>query len=140
MARPTRSLIAVIAGIALAAVALWRAAGRDRRRRLAGVAGRAGRSVPVSETAGFVGDKATAVWRLLLEWLRAMAGAALGWRNSEEAAEAIAVDLAGELAQAINDHARQMGDPPPGLTDRPSFERQAHARRRGRTLAQASSR
>jgi hypothetical protein len=56
----------------------------------------------VAGTANFVGDKATAAGRLTLEWMKDMAGTALGWRNGDEAADAIVIDLAEELAHAIN--------------------------------------
>ncbi|MGB7051439.1 MAG: hypothetical protein WBG41_07720, partial [Acidimicrobiales bacterium] len=74
------------------------------------LAGRAGRSVPVTGTANFVGDKATAAARLTLEWMKDVAGTALGWRNGDEAADAIVIDLAEELAQAINGYGHSPGD------------------------------
>jgi hypothetical protein len=82
--------------------AVGTATGRRQARQLAHLAGRAGRSAPVAGTANFVGDKATAAGRLTLEWMKDMAGTALGWRNGDEAADAIVIDLAEELAHAIN--------------------------------------
>ncbi len=131
------------AGGAVALAALWAASrrlGRERRRHLAGLAGRAARGVPVAETAGFVGDKVSAAGRLTLEWLRDLAGAALGWRDGDAAADALAVDLAEELAHAINDHARLVGGEPPGLGRRSPGFRSAPSGGRSRVLAQASSR
>jgi hypothetical protein len=80
------------------------ATGRRHARQLARLAGRAGRSAPVAGTATFVGDKTTAAARLTVEWLKDVAGSTLGWRNGDEAADAIVIDLAEELAYAINGH------------------------------------
>ena len=119
-----------------AAVAL---VGREQRRRLVRLAGRAGRSVPVAETAGFVGGKAAAASHLTLEWVKDLAGKALGWRDADEAADALAVDLAEELAQAINEHAYQVTRAAHhGTSTRRSARTAAGGRRR--PLVQASSR
>jgi len=79
-------------------------AGRRQAAHLARLAGRAGRSVPVAGAAGMVGDKVAAAGRLTVEWMKDVAGVALGWRNGDEAADAIVEDLADELAHAINEH------------------------------------
>ena len=94
--------ISVTVGAFAVGYAVGTATGRRQARQLAHLAGRAGRSAPVAGTANFVGDKATAAGRLTLEWMKDMAGTALGWRNGDEAADAIVIDLAEELAHAIN--------------------------------------
>lgn len=120
------------------------AAGREQARRLANLAGRAGRSAPVAGAAGLVGDKVAAAGSLAVEWLKDLVSVGLGWRNGDEAADAIAVEVADELAHAINDHGLLDG----GLTGvaqeaahrhRPPAMRREVGRSR-RALAQASSR
>jgi hypothetical protein len=128
--------MAPVVGTAVAAgvgYAVGTAAGRAQARRLAELAGRAGRSAPVAGTAGFVGGKLSAVARLVVEWLKDAGGVALGWRNGDEAADAIVIDLAEELAHAINEH----GSRPGGHPSRPVA---TVAPRPRRALAQASSR
>ena len=102
------------------------------------------------------GGKPAAAGRLAIEWLEDMAGRALGWSHGDEAADALAVDLADELAHAINDHARRAdrggvtptggrpaaarpGAVPARFGPSPS-EPPTAGRRRGRALVQASSR
>jgi hypothetical protein len=94
--------IAATVGAFAVGYAVGTATGRRQARQLAHLAGRAGRSAPVAGTASFVGDKATAAGRLTFEWMKDMAGTTLGWRNGDEAADAIVIDLAEELANAIN--------------------------------------
>jgi hypothetical protein len=102
--------IAATVGAFAVGYAVGTATGRRQARQLAQLAGRAGRSVPVTGTANFVGDKATAAAHLTLEWMKDVAGTALGWRNGDEAADAIVIDLAEELAQAINGYGHSSGD------------------------------
>jgi hypothetical protein len=128
-------------GAFAAGYAVGAATGSRHTRRLAQLAGRAGRSAPVAGTAVFVGDKVGAASRLALEWLKDVAGTALGWRSGDEAADALVIDLAEELAHAINEHGYRheyrhgyAGDE----TEGPLSGRE-HVRSR-RVLAQASSR
>src|SRR5581483_11849432 len=60
------------------------------------------RARSVSGTATIVGSKAEAVARLGVERLKDTIGVRLGWRNGDLAADAIAVDLAEDLASALN--------------------------------------
>ncbi len=122
------------------------AAGREQARRLATLAGRAGRSAPVAGTAGLVVDKAAAVSALAVEWLKDLVSVGLGWRNGDEAADAIAVEVADELAHAINGHGSGgLGGGLGLLADEAGLGHRAptmrtEARRSRRALAQASSR
>ncbi len=77
-------------------------AGRERYRQIVGVVDELRRSRSVSGTATIVGSKAAAVARLGLERLKDTIGVRLGWRNGDQAADAIAVDLAEDLASALN--------------------------------------
>jgi hypothetical protein len=90
-----------------------------------------GRSAPVSGTATLVGTKSRAVANLGLERLKDTVGVRLGWRNGDQAADAIAVDLAEDLASALN-HRRH----PPELAPRAPGTH----RRRAAARSQASSR
>ncbi len=89
-------------------------AGRERYlqivRALAGV----GRSAPVSGTATLVGTKSKAVASLGVERLKDTIGVRLGWRNGDQAADAIAVDLAEDLASALNHRRHRPGSSPGG--------------------------
>ena len=138
--------LAVAVGAVGAGYLLGTPSGRERARRLVTLAGRAGRSAPVAGTAGFVGDKVTAVGSLALERLKDLVSVGLGWRNGDEAADAIAVEVADELAHAINGHGPGVLDG--GLTgalheaghqhSAPAMRTEAGRSRRA--LAQASSR
>ena len=72
-------------------------AGRERYAQILRLAGRAGRSAPVDGAAGAVGDKARAVANLGVERARDAIGIRLGWRDGDEAADALALDLASTL-------------------------------------------
>lgn len=102
--------VAAVAAAFAVGFGVGTATGRRHARQLARLAGRAGRSAPVAGTATFVGDKTTAAARLTVEWLKDVAGSTLGWRNGDEAADAIVIDLAEELAQAINGHTHNAPD------------------------------
>jgi hypothetical protein len=77
-------------------------AGRERYQQLARVAGQVGRSRPVSGTTNLVADKTKAAATLGVERLKDTIGVRLGWRDGDEAADAIRLDLAEDLALAIN--------------------------------------
>jgi hypothetical protein len=53
-----------------------------------------------------VGDKSKAVAALGVERMKDTIGVRLGWRNGDQAADAIARDLAEDLASAINSRRR----------------------------------
>jgi hypothetical protein len=77
-------------------------AGRERYEQLARAAGLVGRSRPVSGTTNLVADKAKAAATIGVERLKDTIGVRLGWRDGDEAADAIRLDLAEDLALAIN--------------------------------------
>jgi hypothetical protein len=72
-------------------------AGRERYVQIARLAGRVGQSTPVATTVGAVGDKAKAVAVLGVERTRDAIGIRLGLRDGDEAADALAQDLAAAL-------------------------------------------
>ncbi len=65
------------------------------------VVGRAGRGAPVAGTASLVGAKSKAVVLLGAERVRDTIGVRLGWRDGDEAADALVVEMAGDLASAL---------------------------------------
>ncbi len=65
------------------------------------VVGRAGRGTPVAGTARLVSAKARAVVLLGTERVRDTIGVRLGWRDGDEAADALVVEMAGDLASAL---------------------------------------
>jgi hypothetical protein len=83
---------------------------RERYEQMVRLAGRAGAHVPVSEVVTQLGHKAAAGSLLAVEVARDAVGSRLGWRDGDEAAEALAVEVAEDLALVINHHVRQ---PPP---------------------------
>jgi len=93
----TGSVIAFAIGYALGA-----RSGRERYQQLVRVAGQVGRSRPVSGTTGLIADKSKAAATLGVERLKDTIGVRLGWRDGDEAADAIRLDLAEDLALAIN--------------------------------------
>jgi hypothetical protein len=105
-------------------------AGRERFEQIVRAGSHLGRSAPVSGTASLVVSKSRAAATLGVERLKDTVGVRLGWRNGDEAADAIAVDLAEDLATALN-HRQHRPEAPP-----------AHRRRRRRApaLSQSSSR
>jgi hypothetical protein len=72
-------------------------AGRERYVQIARVAGRVGQSTPVSASVGAIGDKARAVAVLGVERAKDVVGVRLGLRDGDEAADALAQDLAAAL-------------------------------------------
>jgi hypothetical protein len=79
-------------------------AGRERYQQIVRFGQQLGRSAPVTGTASKVGDKSKAVATLGIERMKDAVGVGLGWRNGDQAADAIALDLAEDLATAINNH------------------------------------
>ncbi len=82
--------------------ALGARAGRERYRQIVEVGRSVGRSTPVSGTVTLVGDKSKAVAALGVERVKDVIGVRLGWRDGDQAADAIALDLAEDLASALN--------------------------------------
>ncbi len=82
--------------------ALGARAGRERYVQVVRIAGQVGRSGPVSGTTSLIADKSKAAVTLGVERLKDTIGVRLGWRDGDEAADAIAIDLAEDLAIAIN--------------------------------------
>jgi hypothetical protein len=77
-------------------------AGRERYLQIVRVAGQVGRSAPVTGTTTLVTDKSKAVLALGVERMKDTIGVRLGWRDGDQAADAIALDLAEDLATALN--------------------------------------
>ncbi len=77
-------------------------AGRERYLQIVRAAGRVSRSAPVTGTATLVSEKSKAVAALGVERMKDTIGVRLGWRNGDQAADAIALDLAEDLATALN--------------------------------------
>ncbi len=94
MKRPIETAVAFGIGYSLGTAA--------RRVRAVRSAGAAGRSIPVPVDVGRALSKVKAVAFLGFERLRDTIGARLGWRDGDEAADAIAADLVAEVVQAIN--------------------------------------
>jgi hypothetical protein len=93
---------AFVTGYALGAVV-------DRRRyeQVVRFAGRAGAQVPVTDVVGQLGRKAVAGSVLAFEVARDTVGSRLGWRDGDEAADALAVEVAEDLALVINHRVHQ---------------------------------
>jgi hypothetical protein len=87
--------------------ALGARAGRERYEQIARVVGNVGTSAPVAGTVSLVGQKTRAAATLGVERMKDTIGVRLGWRDGDQAADAIAVDLAGDLATALNSRRRQ---------------------------------
>ncbi len=85
----------------LVGYALGARSGRNHYQSVVLFAGRVGRSGPVSGTASLVADKSKAVATLGVERLKDTIGVRLGWRDGDDAADAIVLDLAEDLAVAI---------------------------------------
>ncbi len=77
-------------------------AGRERYHQIAAAAGQVGRSAPVTGTTTLITEKSKAVAALGVERMKDTVGVRLGWRNGDQAADAIALDLAEDLATALN--------------------------------------
>ena len=94
--------------------------GRERYLQITRVARQLGSSAPVTGTATLVTEKSRAVAALGVERMKDTIGVRLGWRDGDQAADAIALDLAEDLATALNSRWR--------LPERwPSPERAVHA-------------
>jgi len=76
-------------------------AGRERYEQLVRFTGGVGRSAPVAGTLAAVGTKSRAAATLGVERMKDTIGVRLGWRNGDQAADAIALDLAEDLATAL---------------------------------------
>ena len=85
-------------------------AGRERYQQITRIAGDIGRSAPVAGTVGVAGDKAKAVATLSAERLRDAVATRLGWRDGDDAADAIAQTVAEDLASALNGQRGQKPD------------------------------
>jgi hypothetical protein len=84
-------------------------AGRERYRQIVRTAGDVGRSAPVAGVATLVGNKTKAVANLGVERAKDAIGVRLGWRHADQAADAIALDLAEDLATALNSRRHASG-------------------------------
>ena len=93
--------IGTVVGLGLGYV-LGSRAGRQRYAQIVRVAGQVGRSTPVAGTAALVADKSRAIASLGVERMKDAIGVRLGWRDGDEAADAIAIELSEELATALN--------------------------------------
>jgi len=130
---PVRFRIGTAAAFCLGYV-LGSRAGRERYLQIVRMARRLGRSAPVAATATLAADKGKAAATLCAERMKDAIGVRLGWRDADQAAEAITLDLAEELATALSSRHRQMT---------PAARAQWPATREGvrfRASAQASSR
>jgi hypothetical protein len=77
-------------------------AGRQRYLQIVQVARQVGRSAPVAGTTGLVADKTRAVATLGIERFKDTVGVRLGWRDGDDAADGIAIELSEELATALS--------------------------------------
>jgi hypothetical protein len=77
-------------------------AGRERYLQIVGAVGQLSRSAPVTGTTTLVTEKSKAVAALGVERMKDTIGVRLGWRNGDQAADAIALDLAEDLATALS--------------------------------------
>jgi hypothetical protein len=82
--------------------ALGARAGREQYVKVVRIVGQVGRSGPVSGTTSLVTDKARAATHLGIERLKDTIGVRLGWRDGDDAADAIVLDLAEEVAIAMS--------------------------------------
>jgi hypothetical protein len=81
-------------------------AGKERYRQITRIVGSVGQSAPVAGTVSLVGQKSKAAATLSVERMKDTIGVRLGWRDGDQAADAIAIDLAGDLATALNSRRR----------------------------------
>jgi hypothetical protein len=77
-------------------------AGRERYHQIVRATDSVLRSAPVSGTLGAAGDRARALGALGVERVRDAVGVRLGWRDGDDAADAIAAGMARDVASAIN--------------------------------------
>jgi len=83
-------------------------AGRERYLQIVRMARGLGRSAPVAATATLAADKGRAAATLSAERMKDAIGVRLGWRDADQAAEAITLDLAEDLATALSSRHRQL--------------------------------
>ena len=81
-------------------------AGRERYLQITRAARQLSSSAPVAGTTTLVTEKSKAVVALGVERMKDTIGVRLGWRNGDQAADAIALDLAEDLAIALNSRRR----------------------------------
>ncbi len=81
-------------------------AGRERYLQITRTARQLGSSAPVAGTTTLVTEKSKAAAALGVERMKDTIGVRLGWRNGDHAADAIALDLAEDLATALNSRRR----------------------------------
>jgi hypothetical protein len=81
-------------------------AGRERYLQIARLAREIGSSAPVAGTVTLIGNKSKAAATLGVERAKDAIGVRLGWRDADQAADAIALDLAEDLATALNSRRR----------------------------------
>jgi hypothetical protein len=81
-------------------------AGRERYLQITRAARQLSSSAPVTGTTTLVTEKSKAVVALGVERMKDTIGVRLGWRNGDQAADAIALDLAEDLAIALNSRRR----------------------------------
>jgi hypothetical protein len=79
-------------------------AGRERYNQIMKMTGRVTRSAPVAGSVGMVSDKAKAAATLGVERARDAVSSRLGWRDGDDAADAIAATMANDVATALNGH------------------------------------
>jgi hypothetical protein len=79
-------------------------AGRERYNQIKKVTGQVTHSAPVAGSIGMVGDKAKAAATLGVERARDAVSSRLGWRDGDDAADAIAATMANDVASALNGH------------------------------------
>jgi len=77
-------------------------AGRERYHQIVRAGDSVLRSAPVAGTLGVAGDRARALGTLGVERVRDAVGVRLGWRNGDDAADAIAAGMARDVASALN--------------------------------------
>jgi hypothetical protein len=98
---PVKFRVGMVIGFGLGYV-LGSRAGRQRYLQIVRVAGQVRRSSPVAGTASLVADKSKAVASLGVERMKDTIGVRLGWRDGDDAADAIAIEISEELATALN--------------------------------------
>jgi hypothetical protein len=77
-------------------------AGRERYLQISRAARQLSSSAPVAGTTTLLTEKSKAAASLGVERIKDTIGVRLGWRNGDQAADAIALDLAEDLATALN--------------------------------------
>ena len=77
-------------------------AGRERYHQIVRASTSVLHSPPVAGTVGLAGDRAKALGTLGVERVRDVIGVRLGWRDGDQAADAIAAGMAQDVATALN--------------------------------------